>query len=122
MVTQVTSMGRSGVSDWIVQRVTAVILAAYTVFLVGIVLFNSDLSYETWRTLFSTSWMQIFTLMALLATCAHAWIGMWTIGSDYLRDHLLGPNATALRFVFQIGSILIIIAYLLWGLLILWGN
>ena len=35
MVTQVTSLSRNGVSDWIIQRVTAYILAAYTVVLTG---------------------------------------------------------------------------------------
>ncbi len=122
MVTQVTSLTRSGVSDWLVQRVTAIILAAYTVVLVAIVMMNPDLDYEGWKQLFSAPWMQLFTLLTVLATCAHAWVGMWTIGSDYLREHTLGPGATALRMVFQVGSALIIIAYLLWGIMILWGN
>ena len=37
MVTAVTSMGRSGLYDWLMQRVTAVILLAYFL-LVGFVL------------------------------------------------------------------------------------
>lgn len=34
MVTTVTSYGRSGLSDWLVQRVSAVILAVYSIFMV----------------------------------------------------------------------------------------
>jgi succinate dehydrogenase / fumarate reductase membrane anchor subunit len=122
MVTQVTSMSRNGVSDWFIQRISAVVLAAYTLFLFGYVLLNPDLGYAGWRALFTNTGMQIFTLLALLSTCVHAWIGMWTIGSDYLQEHTLGPGATFLRFVYQVGCILLIIAYLLWGIKILWGS
>ena len=64
MVTQATSLSRNGVSDWIIQRVTAYILAAYTVVLTGYVLIQEQLTYEVWRGLFDTTWMQIFTLLA----------------------------------------------------------
>ena len=65
MVTQVTSFSRNGLSDFIVQRVTAYILAAYTVFLVGYLLIQGDISYADWQSLFAQTWMQIFTLLAL---------------------------------------------------------
>lgn len=35
MVASVTSLGRSGVYDWLVQRVSAIVLAVYFVFLLG---------------------------------------------------------------------------------------
>ena len=90
MVTQVTSFSRNGLSDFIVQRVTAYILAAYTVFLVGYLLIQGEMVYADWQMLFSHTWMQIFTMLALVSTCAHAWIGMWTIGTDYIREHYFG--------------------------------
>ena len=46
MVTQATSLSRNGVSDWIIQRVTAYILAAYTVVLTGYVLVQEQLTFE----------------------------------------------------------------------------
>ena len=45
MVTSITSFGRSGLYDWMIQRVTAVILLAYAVFMIGYFLFN-DVNYE----------------------------------------------------------------------------
>lgn len=120
MVSQV--MSRNGVSDWVVQRVSGVILAAYTLCIVGYLLVNPDVDYAAWKAYFSSTPMQVFTLLALVATCAHAWVGMWTIGSDYLREHLIGPAATGLRFVYQVGCAVIILAYLLWGINILWGS
>ena len=43
-------------------------------------------------------------------------------GSDYLRPHLMGALANPLRFIYQIGCILVTIAYLLWGINIIWGS
>ena len=122
MVTQVTSHSRSGVSDWLIQRVTAVVLAVYTVVIVGWVLLTGEVTYTAWKGLFSSTWMQVFTLLSLIATCAHAWVSVWTIGSDYLRPHTLGGVADRLRFVYQISCILILLTYLVWGIKILWGQ
>ena len=122
MVTQVTNMSRTGVSDWMIQRVSAVVLAAYTICLLGLILMTPGMTFAEWQALIATGWMKIFTLAALLAACAHAWIGLWTVGSDYLGNHALGESATTLRFLFQVAVILILIAYLLWGVSILWSH
>jgi len=121
MVTQVTSFSRNGLSDWIVQRVTAFILAAYTIVIVGFLLIN-DVGYEQWSALFDQTWMQIFTLLAIIAIVGHAWIGMWTIGTDYIREHYFGNGATVIRFLYQIICILALAVYLFWSIKILWGN
>ncbi len=122
MVTQVTSLSRNGVSDWVIQRVSALVLAAYTLFVFGFVVLNPGMDFATWSGFFDNTGTQVFTMLAVLSTGAHAWIGMWTIGSDYLREHTLGSRATTLRFIYQIGCVLIIAAYLIWGINILWGN
>lgn len=122
MVNQVTSLSRNGVSDWVIQRVSALVLATYTLWVFGFVVLNPGMDFATWSGLFNNTGMQVFTMLAVLSTAAHAWIGMWTIGSDYLREHTLGPRATTLRFIYQIGCVLIIAVYLIWGINILWGN
>ena len=35
MVTNVTSLGRSGLSDWLIARVSAYVMTAYLIFIVG---------------------------------------------------------------------------------------
>jgi len=122
MVTQVTSFSRNGVSDWLVQRITAVVVAIYSVVLVGYLLLQPEVTYQEWSALFSQTWMQVFTLITLLATCAHAWIGMWTAGTDYLQVHTTGESANTLRFIYQIVCMLVLVVYLIWGVKILWGN
>lgn len=114
MVASVTSFGRNGLYDWLMQRVTAVILAAYTLFLLGYLVVNPDLSYAQWSELFASTSMRIFSLLALLSIGAHAWIGLWTVSTDYIK-------ATGMRFIFQAFCGLVMFAYIVWGVQILWG-
>ncbi len=121
MVTNVTSFGRSGLYDWLIQRITAVVLAVYFVTLLGYLLLTPDLDYQQWQKLFSATWMRIASLMALMALCAHAWIGMWTISTDYLTSDMLGGEETLVRFLFQGECVVLMFIYLVWGIQILWG-
>ena len=75
MVTQITSFGRSGLYDWMVQRVSAIVLSLYTVFILGYLVMNPELTYDQWSALFEATWMRIFTLMTLLSIGVHSWIG-----------------------------------------------
>jgi len=120
MVSQVTSLSGNGVADWIIQRVSAYILAAYTVFIVGYLLIVSP-GYSEWQALFGQTWMQVASLLALLSTCAHAWVGMWTVGTDYIREHYFGSGADGIRLIYQVAVVLVLLSYLIWGVQILWG-
>jgi succinate dehydrogenase / fumarate reductase membrane anchor subunit len=114
MGVSVTNFSRNGLSDWIVQRFSAVVLAVYTVFIVGYLLANPGLEYAQWKEFFSCTAVRIFSLLALVSTVAHAWIGMWTIATDYFKP-------AALRFVFQLVCFLAIFVYFVWGIEIIWG-
>jgi succinate dehydrogenase / fumarate reductase, membrane anchor subunit len=121
MVTNITSLGRNGVYDWLVQRISAVILLAYFVFLAIYVATHSDLTYQQWQGLFASTPMRAFTLLALVSLCAHAWIGMWTVFTDYLTTMVLGRAATAVRLGFQLVCLLVLFAYFVWCVQILWS-
>ena len=121
MVTNVTNLSRSGLYDWMAQRVSAVVLAAYFLFLLGYMVASPDLGYAQWHALFSQNWMRIFSLMALVALCAHAWVGMWTISTDYLTSMALGRWATEVRFLFQAVCGMAMFVVFVWGVQILWG-
>ncbi|MGA1104469.1 MAG: succinate dehydrogenase, hydrophobic membrane anchor protein [Pseudomonadales bacterium] len=122
MVTQVTSFSRNGVGDWYLQRMSSIVIAIYTVLLVGIIVMTPEWSFERWAGLFDSTLMKIATLLVILATCVHAWIGMWTIGTDYLRARTMGPIGDTLRSIYQLVCVLAILSYLIWGIQILWGN
>ncbi len=121
MVTNVTSFGRSGLYDWVVQRVSAVILLLYILFLAFIFITRPDMQYQEWRALFASNPVRIFTLIALLSLCAHAWIGMWTIATDYLTSKMLGASANKVRFVFELLCLVVLLVYVVWGVQILWS-
>lgn len=115
MVTNVTSLTGNGLKDWLIQRVTAVYFAAYTLFLLAYLIFHPQLNYEQWHTLFHCVWFQVATVIALLALTLHAWIGIWTVTTDYMK-------CTALRLSIQMLVVLWLLGQFIWGLMIVWGQ
>jgi succinate dehydrogenase / fumarate reductase membrane anchor subunit len=121
MVTAVTSFGRSGLYDWMVQRVTAIVMAAYVVFLVGFILYSPVVGYEQWQELYSSLCMRVFSLITLLSVLSHAWIGLWAVLTDYITERLMGAKATVMRMLIQMVLGLVTLTYAVWGIEILWG-
>ena len=119
MVTSVTSFSRTGLSDWLIQRVTSLVLFAYFV-LIAYQLAGS-VDYTSWRALFDQTWMKVFTLMAALSLVAHAWIGMWSVFTDYLTERMLGPAGNVVRLVCQLGASLSLLGYVIWIIVIVWS-
>lgn len=121
MVTAATSFSRSGLSDWIIQRFTAVLLAAYACFIVGFLLLNPDLSYEQWSALFSNTFVRIFSFIVLLSIVAHGWIGLWVVLTDYVTARAMGTSALPIRIVVLTVYAVVNMAFIVWGVEILWG-
>jgi len=79
------------------------------------------MEYTQWRGLFDCLAMKVFTLFSLLSLVAHAWVGMWTITTDYLNDRALGSNSVLIRFPVQLVCFIALFCYVVWGVHILWG-
>ncbi len=114
-----TSFSRSGLSDWIIQRVSAVILGIYT--LIMLTVWLSHPNYTAWHAFMTGTGMRITTLLTLLALAAHAWVGLWTVLTDYITVRHMGENAVALRLVLEVACVLMIFVDVIWGIQILWG-
>jgi succinate dehydrogenase / fumarate reductase membrane anchor subunit len=114
MVKRVVVGAHYGLRDWLVQRVTAVVMALYSVLMLFIVLFQRPEHYGAWKALFSQQWMRLASLLFLLSVFWHAWIGVRDILMDYV-------HATGVRLVLQVGVILLLVAYALWSIQILWS-
>jgi succinate dehydrogenase / fumarate reductase membrane anchor subunit len=74
-----------GLRDWLAQRVSAVIMAVYTVILLAWFFGAQDFSYEGWASIFATQWMKLATFVTLLALLYHAWVGVRDIWMDYVQ-------------------------------------
>lgn len=122
MVTSVTSLGRNGLYDWLIQRVSAVVIAVYVIGMVGFLLGHPDLDYGTWTAFMGSAPMQIANTLLLFSVAAHTWIGLWSVTTDYLTGMTLGKAATGVRLVVQMGIALLLLVYILWGLLMIWGG
>ena len=119
MVTSVTSFSRTGLSDWLIQRVTSLVLLAYFIVIAYQLLGSVD--YPSWRLLFDQTWMKVFTLMAALSLAAHSWIGLWSVFTDYLTERMLGPKGNAIRLLCQLGVSLALVGYVMWVIVIIWS-
>ncbi len=114
MVANVTNLGRSGLSDWLIQRISAVVIAAYFLVIMGFLFSHNGLDYLTWKSFISSMPMKIFSLFMLLALVGHAWIGLWTISTDYIKPLVL-------RLSFQLICLVANLVYFIWAIDILWG-
>ena len=102
-----------GLRDWLAQRVTAVIMAVYSVVLVVLLLSGGPIGYAEWKALFAHGWMRVATLLFAVSVAWHMWVGVRDILMDYVR-----PDGA--RLTLQVLTLLMIAAYLAWTIQILW--
>ncbi|MDE0843278.1 succinate dehydrogenase, hydrophobic membrane anchor protein [Psychrobacter pacificensis] len=117
-----TGLTGSGSRDWIVQRISAVVLAVYSVVLLGFFLTHGEVTFLEWSSFMTSLPMRLFSLIAVLALAGHAWVGMWTVFTDYITSGKMGESAPRLRLVLQTLMIISILVFLFWGIMIFWGN
>lgn len=113
MVARTVSGARYGVRDWLVQRISAVVMAVYSIVLLCLLLTAPVTDYTGWRAVFQPEWMHYTTLLFALSLFWHAWIGMRDIFMDYLKS-------TGARLLAQAVVVLLLLAYALWTVNILW--
>jgi len=121
MINNITSFSRSGMFDWLVMRISAVLLGIYFVFLLGFFITHPNLTFEQWHGLFSNKFMQISTLLASFLIVAHCWIGIWAVTTDYLTERLLGRYAIIPRLGIQILTGLLLFVFVVFVIQMLWG-
>ena len=103
-----------GLRDWLLQRATAVVMAAYTVGLVACVLVHPVRSQADLRALFGGSFFRVATMLFVVALLYHAWVGLRDILMDYVKPAWL-------RLVLEGAIGLVLVGYLMWAAEILWG-
>ena len=125
MVIPFLRFSRRGLLDFVVQRVSAFIMAAYVCVLLWFFSAN-EMSHQVLASFFLSTPMQIFSALTIFSILGHAWVGLWTIGTDYIqRAHLefipgLANFSTAIRFSYQIVCLLVMFIYLMWAMKLIW--
>ncbi|MGI9024832.1 MAG: succinate dehydrogenase, hydrophobic membrane anchor protein [Burkholderiaceae bacterium] len=102
-----------GLGDWLAQRITAIVMAVYTVIVLVAFFSARNFSYDGWAGLFARPWMKVATLLMLAALAYHAWVGMRDIWMDYVKS-------TALRLMLQVGTIVWLAACVAYAVIVLW--
>jgi succinate dehydrogenase / fumarate reductase, membrane anchor subunit len=102
-----------GLRDWLSQRVTAALMALFTLALIVQILLPGPIDYYKWAGIFSTQWMKLFTFVVVLALLLHVWVGMRDILMDYVKS-------VAARLVLQVATIVWLVGCGGWAVQVLW--
>ena len=113
MVNRVIVGAHYGLRDWLAQRVTAGIMAVYSVILAVVLLSGQPINYAIWHDLFTQGWMRVATLLFAVSLAWHAWVGVRDIIMDYIKP-------TGLRLALESLVLLTIAGYVAWAVQILW--
>lgn len=113
MVKRIVVGAHYGFRDWLAQRVTAGVMAVYSVVFVIAYAAAGPADHAAWRAFFSQGWLRLATLLFFASLCYHAWIGMRDILMDYIKP-------VWLRLLLQVLVILTLAGYAGWAVQILW--
>jgi len=114
MVSASSGLTNNGVRDYIIQRVSGAVIAAYVIFLLGYLVCHPALDFGTWQTLFSNQLMRVFTLLTVFCILLHGYIGLWGVFTDYIKPIFIRLICQAIAFVG-------LFACFCWAIFILWS-
>jgi succinate dehydrogenase / fumarate reductase membrane anchor subunit len=102
-----------GLRDWLAQRITAVLMALFTLAIVIQVLLPGEMGYEKWAGIFSRQWMKALSFAIIVALVLHAWVGMRDILMDYVKPIVV-------RLLLEVFTIVWLVACAGWAIQVLW--
>ncbi|MCC7218537.1 MAG: succinate dehydrogenase, hydrophobic membrane anchor protein [Burkholderiales bacterium] len=104
-----------GWRDWLLQRVTAVAMALYTLLILALALWHGGLDYAAWKAIFAGEAFRIATFVFMASLLWHAWVGVRNIAMDYVKP-------VWLRLTVQVAVIGLLVGYAGWTIQVLWGG
>ena len=102
-----------GLRDWLSQRVTAVLMALFTLVVIVQVLLPGEMGYDKWAGIFSSQWMKVFTFVVIVALLVHVWVGVRDILMDYVKP-------VGVRLGLQVAAIAWLVGCSGWAIQVLW--
>ena len=74
----------NGFMPWLMQRLTAIYMAAYIPIILFIIISGMPWRFIEWQALFANIWVALATLLFFLALLFHAWVGLRDVIIDYI--------------------------------------
>ncbi len=103
-----------GLRDWLAQRVTAALMALFTLVVLAQVIFTKGpVGYDRWAGIFSSQWMKVLTFIIIIAMLYHVWVGMRDIWMDYIKP-------VGVRLGLQVFTLVWLIGCAGWAIQVLW--
>ena len=103
-----------GLRDWLAQRVTAALMALFTLVVLAQVIFSKGpVGYDRWAGIFSSQWMKVLTFVIIIAMLYHVWVGMRDIWMDYIKP-------VGVRLGLQVFTLAWLVGCAGWAIQVLW--
>ena len=85
----------SGLKAWAIQRLTAIYIGLFSLYLLAVLLFAAPAGYVEWKAWMGGPVISVATLLLIVCVLMHAWIGVRDVLIDYvhpiaIRAALLG--------------------------------
>jgi succinate dehydrogenase / fumarate reductase membrane anchor subunit len=121
-----------GLRDWLSQRITAALMALFTLMLLVQVVLPSYArlpngervkdaagnavaltGYEKWAGIFAPQWMKFLAFVVIVSLAWHAWVGMRDVWMDYVKP-------VGARLALQVITIVWLVGCAGWAIQVLW--
>jgi succinate dehydrogenase / fumarate reductase membrane anchor subunit len=102
-----------GLRDWLAQRVTALLMALFTLLVLLQLLLPGELGYDRWAGIFAAQWMKVLTFVVIASLAYHAWVGVRDILMDYVKS-------VGVRLLAQVATMVWLVGCAGWAVQVLW--
>jgi succinate dehydrogenase / fumarate reductase membrane anchor subunit len=102
-----------GLRDWLAQRITAALMALFTLVLIVQVLLPGEMGYDKWAGIFSRQWMKVLTFVVIVSLLYHVWVGMRDVWMDYVKP-------VGIKLALQVFTIVWLVGCAGWAVQVLW--
>lgn len=110
-----TGSAHTGLREWLLQRVTAIYMGAFVLYLVLRFIIDPITSYTAWKAWFASPAVRVAFAIFFASLLLHSWIGMRSVFMDYVKPMWV-------RFVVQLGTATALLILALWSVHILFAS
>ena len=104
----------TGLRAWFVQRIAAVYIGLFTIYLLTHFAIDAPGSFEQWRSWMERPGVSVAWALFFVGLLLHAWVGMRDVVLDYVGH-------TGLRLAVLLALALFLAVQGLWALIVLFG-